>query len=120
MTDKSKEASMSEIKQAVLAEIMPTEIWIENDILGQSSVVLQHKGCDPFTYATFHYGYGYTSNSSVKNEAKKLAVALGASENVEFRNKEISMKMPTVEQMRFSISLYEREIEKILAEGGQS
>ena len=52
-----------EIQKATLVEILPTQIWIENGICGDRSVVLQHQGMEPFVYARFGYNYAYTSNA---------------------------------------------------------
>ena len=74
-------------QELIVVEILPTKIWIENDIFGSRHVVLQHDGMEPFTYATFGYSYAYTSNSETSAMAKELAMRLGATEPVEQRHR---------------------------------
>lgn len=73
------------IPVVTLVEILPTQIWVEDDICGARHVMLQHRGHEAFCYASFHYGYGYTDNSSTWAAATALAVQLGATEPVERR-----------------------------------
>lgn len=73
------------IQTAEIVEILPTSIWIENDILGSRHVMMQHHEHEPFTYASFHYDYRYTSNSGTVAAAESLALALGAKAPVEHR-----------------------------------
>ena len=75
------------IGTATLVEILPTAIWIESDMLGSRHVVLQHQGHEPFTYASFHYDYRYTSNSGTYSAAEQLALALGATKPIEHRQR---------------------------------
>jgi hypothetical protein len=83
-------------------EILPTKVWIESDIVGAWHVVMHHQGHgDPFTYASFHYDYAYTSNDGTWNAAHSLALALGATEPVEQRQREFNF--PTADEVRDQI-----------------
>ena len=91
------------IQQATIVEILPTKIWVENDMIGARHVVMHHKGVgEPFTYATFHYHNAYTSNSGTYSAAENLARALGASEPIEHRTR--SLEMPTASELREQIA----------------
>ncbi len=79
------------IHQVMVAEILPTQIWIENDIMGARHVVLQHEGCDAFTYASFHYDYRYTSNAGTFAAAEALARSLGARGDIEHRMRSLAV-----------------------------
>lgn len=93
------------MEQVMIVEILPTRIWIESDMMGARHVVMHHQGGDePFTYATFHYDYAYTSNGGTWEAANTLALALGATEPVEQRQRELP-PMPTAEEMRGQIAL---------------
>lgn len=63
-------------------ELIPRSIWIESDLFGGRHVVCQDEGFKPFTYASFHYNYAFTSNAGTWAEAVKLATALGAVEPI--------------------------------------
>lgn len=78
---------MTEPSIPTIVRILPTQVWVENDIFGARHVVLQHEGHEPFTYATFNYGYMYTDNAGTFAEANRLAVELGATEPVEHRRR---------------------------------
>ena len=73
------------IETVTVVEILPTAVWVESDILGGRSVMLQHQGHAPFRYATFNYNYAYTSNAGTFAAAESLARSLGAGEVVEHR-----------------------------------
>lgn len=94
---------MDTIQKAVVVAVMPTKIWIENDILGGVSVVLQHEGEQPFTYATFNYDYRYTSNLGTFKAATRLALELGATEPIEQRVN-ASILMPSESEVREQIA----------------
>lgn len=81
---------------------METKIWIESDLSGARHVVAQHEGMEPFTYATFHYRYGYTDNAGTLHAATSLAVQLGANEPVEIRQRDMP-KMPDADEIRAQI-----------------
>ena len=65
-----------------IVELIPRSIWIESDLFGGRHVVCQDEGYRPFTYASFHYNYAFTSNAGTWSEAVKLAIALGAVEPI--------------------------------------
>lgn len=93
----------NQIQQATIVEILPTKIWIESDMLGARHVVLQHATCEPFTYATFWYGYGYTSNSGTLSSATSLALSLGATEPLEYKDRPLA-PMPSQDELREQIA----------------
>jgi hypothetical protein len=70
-----------------LVQVIPTAFWIEDDILGDRHVILQHEGSDAFVYASFRYDYAYTSSAIIRAQAKALAISLGATEPVEERSR---------------------------------
>ena len=74
------------IETVTVTEILPTAVWIENDIMGGRAVMLQHQGCKPFEYAMFNYDYRYTSNAGTLAAAEQMARSLGAGEVVEHRS----------------------------------
>lgn len=87
---------------ATVVEILPTKVWIESDMMGARHVVMHHQGYgEPFTYASFHYDYAYTSNLGTWDSAHRLALALGATEPVEQRHREFSF--PTADELREQI-----------------
>lgn len=98
-------------------QILPTKVWIEDDMMGSRHVLLQTEGFEePFIYATFNYNYAYTSNAQTLQEATKLAIRLGATEPVERRYQE--WKAPTAEELRERIGLLQdclEETEKVEA-----
>ena len=71
--------------------IVPMAVWIESDMLGSRHVMVQHQieGEKPFTYASFFYHYGYTSNSGTRMAAEELAKQLGAQEPIEYRDRDV-------------------------------
>lgn len=98
-----------EIQQATIVKVLPTQIWVESDMLGGRHVVLQHEGCEAFTYASFHYDYSYTSNSGTWDAAHSLALALGATEPVENKQRPFA-PMPTQDELREQI----KELQELL------
>ena len=92
-----------ELKEVTVVEILPTQIWIENGMFGDRSVVLQHQGMEPFVYARFGYNYAYTSNAGTWDAAQKLALSLGATEPIEVRSGAFP-KMPTADELREQIA----------------
>jgi hypothetical protein len=83
-------------------EILPAKVWIESDMMGARHVVMHHQGYgEPFTYASFHYDYAYTSNSGTHDAAQSLALALGAKEPVEQRQRDFHF--PTADELREQI-----------------
>lgn len=85
-----------------VVEILPTAIWIEIDLFGGRSVMLQHQDCEPFEYARFGYDYRYTSNSGTHAAATELAKQLGAVEPIEHRSRPLP-PMPTAGEVREQI-----------------
>lgn len=92
------------VPTATLVEILPTRVWVESGMLGERVVVMQHEGCEPFDYAVFGYDYRYTSNSGTWDAAHSLALALGATEPVEHRTRDLA-PMPTAGELREQIKL---------------
>jgi hypothetical protein len=76
---------MSELQTVTLERILPTAVWIEDDVCGSRHVMLQHEGMHAFCYASFHYDYAYTCNSGTWAAAEELAISLGATKPVERR-----------------------------------
>lgn len=101
----------SGIKLATLHRIAATGIWIESNVLGECIVVVQHEGCDPFDYATFGHDHRYTSNSIVRDQARRLALSLGAREPVMERFRILRLTSP--EEIRAQIVA----LQELLAQG---
>ena len=94
---------MSKDKLAVveIVRIYKTHVWIESDMIGARHVMLQHETCDPFTYCTFNYQYGYTDNSGTMHAATQMALGLGAKEPVEHRSR--TLQFPTKDEIEEQI-----------------
>jgi hypothetical protein len=90
------------IEKATIVEILPTKIWIENDLFGGRHVMMQHQGCHEFQYCSFGYDYAYTSNAGTHSAAIEMAKALGATEPIEQKTRDL--KMLTKEQLINEIS----------------
>ena len=91
------------VPTAKVVEILPTKVWIESDMMGARHVVMHHQGYgEPFTYASFHYDYAYTSNAGTWDAAHRLALALGATEPVEQRQRDLHF--PTADELREQIA----------------
>lgn len=91
---------------ATVVEILPTRIWVESDMMGARHVVMHHQSFgEPFTYASFYYDYAYTSNGGTWDAAHGLALALGATEPVEQRQREFDWSPPNPEKVREQIKL---------------
>jgi len=98
------------VPHATVVEILPRKVWIESDLMGARHVVMHHQGYgEPFTYASFHYDYAYTSNSGTWDAAHSLALALGAAEPVEQRVRDF--QLPTAAEVRKQI----RGLQAVLA-----
>ncbi len=112
MTDKTTLAKVrftdglgAGVPTAEVVEMLPTKVWVESDMMGARHVVMHHQGYgEPFTYASFHYDYAYTSNAGTWDAAHRLALALGATEPVEQRQREFP-PMPTADELREQIRL---------------
>ena len=74
-----------------VVKIIGKKIWCESDILGARHVMVQHdmEGEQPFCYATFHYSYMHTCNSGTRAAAEDMARSLGATGEIEWRNRPI-------------------------------
>ena len=70
-----------------VVKIYEKKVWVECDMMGDKHVMVQHQapGVEPFCYCSFHYDHGYTDNASIRNAAERMALAIGATEPVEFR-----------------------------------
>lgn len=99
------------IQHATIVKIMPRMVWIESDIWGSRHVVIQHEGCEAFTYATFHYDYRYTDNAGTLRAAEGLALRLGAVEPVEHRQRAFDLPIPTQDEIRERIKLLQDQLE---------
>jgi hypothetical protein len=86
-------ALMPKVEIVKVVKIFEKKVWIEDDIMGDKHVMVQHQDgkSDPFCYCSFHYDYGYTSNSGIRASAEKMAVSLGATEPVEYRHREFKL-----------------------------
>ena len=97
--------SEATIRTGEIVEVYPTAIWIESDLFGGQHVMVQHQapGREPFCYASFYYDYAYTSNSSIRAAAERLARQLGASDPVEYRARSFP-KRPSADELRAQIA----------------
>ena len=80
---------MSDQVPAQIVKVFGTKVWIESDFAGARHVMVQHDDGEskPFTYASFHYDWRYTSNSSTKQLAEKVAEMLGATAPIEHKTR---------------------------------
>lgn len=92
---------MEPIQRVEIVKIAKTNVWIEDDIFGSRHVVVQHEGCDPFTYASFHYDHRYTTNAGTHSAAKELALQLGATDPVQRKSR--TPEFPTAEKVKRQI-----------------
>ena len=102
------------IQVGTLVEILPTRVWVESDMFGGRHVMLQHQGMEPFTYASFHYNYMYTSNSGTWEAAHALARSLGAVDPIE--NRQRGFNFPTADELREEIKSMQEELARMEAE----
>ena len=100
---------------ATVVRYLPAKIWVESGVMGERVVVVQHEGCEAFDYAVFNYDYRYTSNSGTWEAAHRLAVALGAAEPVETRQRSFEFLMPTAEQLREQIAGLQEMLKRVEA-----
>lgn len=68
------------MREATIVKVYPTTYWVERDFFGSSHVMMQHEGMHPFTYASFHYDYAYTSNAGVHMAVVSLMKQFGIEE----------------------------------------
>ena len=64
---------------------MGSEMCIRDSIFGSRHVMVQHQGMKAFRYASFFYGYGYTSNGGTLAAAEAVALSLGATQPIDHR-----------------------------------
>lgn len=72
----------TKIQTAKLVKVYGKSIWIESDIMGSRHVMVQHEGCEPFRYCSFHYDHRYTDNASTLYSAENVALMMGAEEPI--------------------------------------
>ena len=72
-----------------IVKIYDQNVWIENDLLGSKHVMIKHDHPDSeaFTYCSFNYNYAHTSNCTIREQAEKMAISLGAKPPVEYRSR---------------------------------
>lgn len=82
-----------ELDTVEVAKVFKKKVWVEGDFMGDKHVMVQHQaaGCEPFCYCSFFYDYGYTDNATIRRAAEKMALALGAQEPVEFRERALAV-----------------------------
>lgn len=90
------------IQAVKVIHIAPTSVWIENDSFGGRHVMMQHEGCEAFTYCSFNYDYAYTSNAGTLAAATETALKLGAVEPVQMRQRKI--EIPSVAEVQEEIA----------------
>lgn len=81
MSDKNKDSTKS------------PQVWIEQTLLGDCRVMLKFpiEGLEAFCHVTYHYNAPFTDNATVKSNAVKHAISLGATEPVEIRAVGVSL-----------------------------
>ena len=68
-----------------IVEVLPTQIWIEDDIMGGKHIMMQHGSSEPFEFVSLRYSYAYTSNGHIHAMAEEIARDLGAADPIEHR-----------------------------------
>lgn len=101
-----------DLKTVEVVSVSPTRIWIESGLCGERAVMVQHEGCEPFEYAVFGYDYRYTSNAGTWAAANSLAIALGAKEPVEQRQRGFP-PAPTADQLREEIATLQEMLSRV-------
>lgn len=71
----------------------PPSIWIEQTILGDCRVMIKYpiESIEAFCHVTYHYNHPFTDNATIKSNAIKHAISLGATEPVEVRTEELDL-----------------------------
>jgi len=84
---------MSHLKVAKITKTYERKVWIESDIFGSTYVMMRHEDgkSESFCFCQFNYNYMYTSNAHIHDTATAMAISLGATEPVEYRNREIEL-----------------------------
>jgi len=93
--ENANEASGTQMNEIKITHICKTSVWIESDMMGARHVVVQHETCEPFTYCSFNYCYGYTDNASTLHAATAMALSLGATEPIKQLRRAMSMPSRT-------------------------
>jgi hypothetical protein len=95
MTPQSAPGEAQALPLVKIEHIYGRKVWIESDMMGARHVMVQHDAPDaePFCYCSFHYDYAYTSNAGTLSDATRMAVALGATEPVEERHRELEFEL---------------------------
>jgi len=80
-----------------VVKVYGNKVWVESDFFGSKHVMVQSEapGSEPCCYSSFYYCYGLTDNRSVHEAARSAAISLGATEPIEFRQRELTV--PNVE-----------------------
>lgn len=108
------------VQTVEIVKIFPTHYWVESDVLGTKHIMVQHEGMEPFTYASFNYDYGYTSNSQIHNDVVAMMARFGIEEKdivYKYRDRhnvyesEIALMKYTVQQCT---NICEHQRQKIL------
>ena len=66
------------MKTAKIEKIYKLNIWVEKDFCGSNHIMMQHEGFgEPFLYASLHFSYAYTSNSTIHLMTEQFMELLG-------------------------------------------
>jgi hypothetical protein len=81
---------MQPVETVEVVHVYERTVWVEADFFGNKHVMVHHQapGEEPFCYCTFFYDCKHTDNASIRRAAGRMAVALGAVEPVEIRNRQ--------------------------------
>lgn len=80
------------VETAKIVEILPLSIWVENDMMGSSHIMMQHQGHEPFQYMSFFYDYAYTSNGTRHQMVVDMMQKFGVAEaDIEWRQREFKI-----------------------------
>jgi Zn-finger protein len=84
---------MEQVEIAKVEKVFDRKIWIEDGIMGDKHVMIQHQDgeSEPFCYCSFYYDYAYTSNSAIRDAAEKMAEALGGKSPIEYKTRPFNL-----------------------------
>lgn len=84
---------MEQENTAKVVKVFDRKIWVEGDFMGDKHVMIQHQDgeSEPFCYCSFHYDYAYTSNSTIRDAADRMAISLGAEPPIEHKNRPLNL-----------------------------
>lgn len=84
---------MEQIQRAKKLKVFERKVWVEEDIMGDRHVMIQHQNGEsgPFCYCSFYYDYAYTSNSTIREAAERMALSLGAEAPVEYKTRPFNL-----------------------------